>query len=83
MARADKRLEDMRSNPKADWTIDDVRAVCDGHGVELRKPKNGSHFKVTHDTQSDILTIPYDRPIKAVYIRRLVEFIDAVKDTDP
>lgn len=80
MARAEKRLEDMRSNPKADWTIADVRVVCDGHGVELRPPRGGSHYKVTHMSQRDILTIPTDRPIKPVYIRRLVEFIDAVKD---
>lgn len=83
MARADKRLEDMRANPKGGWTIDDVRVVCEAHGVILRKPKRGSHYKVTHERQSDILTVPYDRPIKPVYIRRLVEFIDAVKDSDP
>lgn len=82
MAQAEKRLEDMRSNPKGDWTIDDVRVVCNGHGVELRSPKGSSHYKVTHESQRDILTIPYDRPIKPVYIRRLVEFIDAVKDLE-
>lgn len=82
MAQADKRLEEMRSNPRGDWTIDDVRVVCAGYGVDLREPSGGSHYKVTHETQRDILTIPHRRPIKPVYIRRFVEFIDAVKDLD-
>ena len=83
MGQGEKRLEQMRANPLAGWTIDDVRVVCDGHNVSFLKPKSGSHYKVTHQSQHDILTVPYNRPIKAVYIRRLVKFIDAVKDTDP
>ena len=72
----------MRNNPKADWTIDDVRVVCEGHNVTLQNPSSGSHYKVMHETQSDILTIPANRPIKTIYIKRLVIFIDAVKDRD-
>jgi hypothetical protein len=82
MATTDKRLERMRENPKAGWTVEDVRAVCHANGVEFRSPKRGSHCKVTHESQREILTIPQNRPVKAVYIRRLVDFIDAVKDRD-
>lgn len=82
MAQAEKRLEAMRANPRGDWTIDDVRVVCSGHGVDLLAPRGGSHYKVAHASQRDILTVPYDRPIKAPYIRRLVEFIDAVKESE-
>ena len=32
MSLSEKRLEDMRSNPRKGWTIDDVRVVCSGHG---------------------------------------------------
>jgi hypothetical protein len=39
----------------------------------------GSHFKVSHAAIPEILTIPYKRPIKPVYIRRLVHFVDAVR----
>ena len=31
-------------------------------------------------TQRDILTIPARRPVKPVYIRKLVRFIDAVRE---
>jgi hypothetical protein len=33
---------------------------------------------VSHPSQRDILTIPARRPIKPIYIRRLVEFLDRV-----
>lgn len=81
MGQAEKRLEAMRANPKGNWTIEDVRVVCAGHGVDLLPPKAGSHYKVAHASQREILTVPHDRPIKPPYIRRLVEFIDAVKDS--
>jgi hypothetical protein len=83
MAQAEKRLEAMRANPKGDWTIEDLRVVCTGHGVNLLPPNGGSHYKVAHPSQRDILTVPRDRPIKPPYIRRFVEFIDAVKDSQP
>ena len=38
----------------------------------------GSHYKVAHARMTEKLTIPYKRPIKPVYIRKLVAFIDAV-----
>ena len=35
--------------------------------------------KVAHPRMAEKLTIPYKRPIKPVYIRKLVAFIDAVR----
>jgi hypothetical protein len=34
-----------------------VRVVCDAAGVTLRPPNSGSHYKVTHESQREILTI--------------------------
>lgn len=79
--RKHKRTEQMRANPAGDWSIADIRAVCDAHGVILRPPSGGSQYKVTHESQAEILTIPARRPIKAIYIRKLIRFIDAVKDS--
>jgi hypothetical protein len=73
------RLEDMRSNPRGDWRIEDVEAVCREYSVLCSAPRGGgSHYKVAHPRMAEKLTIPYKRPIKAVYIRKLVAFIDAV-----
>ena len=74
-----KRLEDMRNNPRGDWRIEDVEAVCREYGVLCSAPRGGgSHYKVAHPRMVEKLTIPYKRPIKPVYVRRLVAFIDAL-----
>ncbi len=73
-------LDRMRRNPAADWTINDVVAVCVRHGVRCTPPSGGgSHYKVSHPSRQDILTIPRARPVKPVYIRKLVRFIEAVE----
>jgi hypothetical protein len=74
-----KRLERMRSNPR-DWTIGDVEAVCREHGIRCDPPRGGSsHYKIKHPRVNAILTVPSRRPIKAVYIRKLVALIDLVR----
>jgi hypothetical protein len=77
MARGEKLLERMRANPR-DWRIDDVQAVCAAFGVACTAPRKGSHYKVKHNSQAEVLTVPARRPIKPVYIVDLVRFIDAV-----
>jgi predicted RNA binding protein YcfA (HicA-like mRNA interferase family) len=78
MAAAVKLLERMRSNLH-DWRIEDVTAVCNGFGIVCTAPRKGSHYKVKHKSMAEILTIPAHRPIKPVYVRELVRFIDAVR----
>ena len=76
----DKRLDGMRGNPQANWTVGDVEAVCRASGLLCAPARGGgSHYKVAHPSQSSILTIPSRRPIKPIYIRKLVAFIDAVR----
>lgn len=75
-----KRLKQMRDNPKADWRIEDIQRVCNEFGISCDAPRGGSsHYKVSHPSQRDILTVPFKRPIKPVYIRKLIDFIDAVR----
>ena len=78
-----KRLEAMRHNPKADWRIGDVEAVCCEHGIDCDPPTGGgSHYKVAHAAVGRILTIPSRRPLKAIYIKKLIAFIDEVENAD-
>jgi hypothetical protein len=75
-----KRLARMVENPRAGWTISDVEAVCAEFGITCQPPRGGgSHYKISHPAVPEILTIPFKRPIKPVYIRKLVSFVDAVK----
>ena len=69
------RLERMRRNPVDDWQIGDVEAVCREFGILFRHGK-GSHSQVKHPAAREILTIPSRRPIKPVYIHRLVRYIE-------
>ena len=76
-----KRLEAMRRSPQNDWKIADVEALCKEFGIDCAPHRGGSsHYKVSHSLQTEILTIPFKRPIKPVYIRHLVKFIDAVRN---
>jgi hypothetical protein len=79
MSGPSKRLEQMRSNPR-DWKIGDVVGLCREFDVMCEPPRGGgSHYKVGHPQMSAKLVIPFRRPIKPVYIKALVEFIDAVR----
>ncbi|BDV35194.1 type II toxin-antitoxin system HicA family toxin [Methylocystis iwaonis] len=75
-----RRLDEMRSRPAGDWRIDDIAALCREFGILCAPPRGGgSHYKVAHPRVAEKLTIPSKRPIKAVYIRKLVAFVDAVR----
>jgi hypothetical protein len=77
MAKKKPLLEEMRSNPRGDWTIKDIERLCADIGLACQPPRSGSHFKVISERLADILTIPAHRPIKPVYIRLLVSYSDA------
>ncbi|WP_244466877.1 type II toxin-antitoxin system HicA family toxin [Devosia geojensis] len=69
----------MRQHPRGDWSIRDVVALCKEHGITCEPPRGGgSHYKVYHPARPEILTIPFKRPIKPVYIRKLVAFVTAL-----
>jgi len=75
MAKKKSLLEQMRGNPHNNWRIADVQRLCDNHGVMCEPPSGGSHYKVYSDYLHSILTIPANRPIKAVYIKMVVSYI--------
>jgi predicted RNA binding protein YcfA (HicA-like mRNA interferase family) len=70
----------MRHNPAGDWTIADIQKVCSQLGWQCLAPSGGSHWKVTAPGSSAILTVPAKRPIKPVYIRKLVAMVDEVQN---
>ena len=72
-----KRLEQMRANPRAGWRITDVESVCREFVVLCESSRGGSsHYKIAHPAIQRKLSIPFARPIKPVYIKDLVRFID-------
>ena len=78
--RRDKLLEKMRANPRNDWRIRDVETLANRYGLTINRPKGGSsHVTLRHNSGS-MLTVPDHRPIKPVYIRKLVEMIDQLEE---
>lgn len=77
MARKKSLLERMRANPKDNWTIAQVEKLCAKEGVEIRKPNASSHYYASSPHLRDSLSVPYKRPIKALYIKHIVGYIDA------
>ena len=75
VSRAEKLFDSMKANPRADWTPDNVRTVVRGYGLTLRQ-RGTSHAVVTN-AEGRHLTVPMNKPIKPVYIRRLVALIEA------
>lgn len=65
----------MKENPR-DWVIADIEKVCRDIGLTIQPPSNGSHYKVSSEKVSEILTIPAKRPIKQVYVKQLVRLAE-------
>ena len=79
MSKADKLLKQMRQNPAGDWTIQDIQRLCNGLGWKCFQPSGGgSHWKVVIPGSEMIVTIPAKRPVKPVYIRKLMEFVKGI-----
>lgn len=77
MIKADKLLTRMRRNPAGDWTIRDIERLCGGLGWQCLPPTGGgSHWKITAADEEAIITISASRPIKPVYIRKLLAMIE-------
>jgi hypothetical protein len=74
MSAADKRLIKMRQNPKADWHIDDLKSVARARDVEWQQP--GTSHVTFRRREGAKLTVPARKPIKPVYIRLFVEFVE-------
>ena len=74
MSKADKTLDKMRINPR-DWRIDDLESVAKRHGLTIRKPA-GSHVIFQKTGCPLEVSVPAHKPIKPVYVRRLIELID-------
>lgn len=77
--RQDKLLERIRNNPRDDWRITHIETLAKRYGFSINRPKRGSsHVTLRHDSGAR-LTIPDHRPIRPMYIRRLVKMIDQLE----
>jgi predicted RNA binding protein YcfA (HicA-like mRNA interferase family) len=76
MSKAEKLLAKMRSNPR-DWRIEVLETVANRFGVDVRKT-GGSHFVFMHPDSELAITVPFKRPIKAVYVTQFLALLDDI-----
>lgn len=73
LERVVSAIEEMRRNPRQNWTIKDIERICNQIGMTCGAPTRGSHHKVSSPLLMGPLTVPYNRPIKAIYIKRFAD----------
>lgn len=60
--------------------MEDVEALCREFGILCTPARGGSsHYKIAHPRLARKLTLPFNRPIKPVYIPELVAFVDDLR----
>jgi len=64
----------MRDNPRDDWRIEDVKKVADRHDIDYRQP--GTSHVTFRRNDGEKLTIPAHKPIKPIYIKMFIEFLE-------
>ena len=75
MSKAVKLLQKMKANPKADWSQNNIKTLVRAFNLTLRQ-RDTSHAVITNHSGQHI-TVPMHKPIKSLYIKRLVELIEA------
>jgi predicted RNA binding protein YcfA (HicA-like mRNA interferase family) len=78
MSKIDKLIEKLRNNPR-DTSIGLIKKVLDKYRIEYIWGK-GDHLNVKHPKIDYILTIPAHKPIKPIYIIKLLKMIDEIGD---
>ena len=78
MAKRDKRLQKLRQNPK-NVSLDELRQVLENYGFWLDGVV-GSHyiFRANFGERVWKLTIPYNKPIKIIYVKQALVAIDQI-----
>jgi predicted RNA binding protein YcfA (HicA-like mRNA interferase family) len=76
VSKAGKLLERMRANPRG-WRIESLETIARRHGLQVRKT-GGSHFVFLHPESDIAVSVPFNRPIKPVYIVQFLALIDDI-----
>jgi len=78
MSAIKKLLEKMRHNPR-DWRIDQLETIARHYSINVRK-SGGSHVVFDHPKWVELLCVPAHRPIKPIYVKKLMSLIDSLGD---
>ena len=79
MSNAAKLVAKMRKNPR-DWRIEDLKVIARSLGID--DDQHGTRPVIFRHAFAGRLSVPARRPIKPVYVRLFVEFVDTVGKTN-
>ena len=57
--------------------MEELETVANRFGVDVRKT-GGSHFVFMHPNSDLAITVPFKRPIKAVYVTQFLALLDDI-----
>jgi predicted RNA binding protein YcfA (HicA-like mRNA interferase family) len=77
MSTIEKLREKMQNNPQ-NWRIEDAERLAKSFGFDCGSGK-GSHRIFYHPRLTERLSIPAKRPVKPVYIRKLLDLIEELE----
>jgi hypothetical protein len=75
VSSASKLVAKMRRNPR-DWRIEDLKVIARNFGID--HDQHGTSHVIFQHASAGRLSVPAHRPIKPVYVRLFVEFVDTV-----
>ena len=79
MSKREKRLQKIRQNPN-NVSIDELAQVLKDYGIEYDHATGSHHiYRYTLNGQKLRLSIPYRKPIKAIYVKESILVIDQIR----
>jgi predicted RNA binding protein YcfA (HicA-like mRNA interferase family) len=79
VTRSNKLYARIVNNPK-DVNYEQLDKLLLKYGFERSNPGTGSsHYTYRHPELVDILTIPFKRPVKAIYVKQAIAAIKQLK----
>ncbi len=70
MSKLDKLIQSMKNNPK-DIDFEELKKLLERYGYEANNT-GGSHW-VFRKEGCNSITIPYKKPVKAIYVKKVLE----------
>jgi predicted RNA binding protein YcfA (HicA-like mRNA interferase family) len=80
--RRHKRRQKIAKNPK-NVQFEDLQRLLEDYDFELKRTK-GSHHSFTGyiGDEKTTIVIPYRRPLKAVYVKKVLAILDEIEQLD-
>lgn len=76
MSKKEKLLKAMKNNPK-DIVFEDIKKLLEDAGYKCAN--SGSSHYVFRKDGCEHITIPFAKPIKAIYVKHVLEILEASK----